>query len=90
MTQVAIAERLEERLRRVALIDDDPEALEAEKAVAAMHRETAKAVLLELTALRATPRSRMAPREGRNRFERGAGALRPWNIVAKKSDGPTS
>jgi hypothetical protein len=90
VTQVAIAERLEERLRRLALMDDDPETLEAEKAVAAMHRETAKAVLLGLTALRATPRSRMAPREGRNRFERGAEALRPWNIVAKKSDGPTS
>ena len=29
-TQVAIAERLEDRLRRLALIDDDPEALAAE------------------------------------------------------------
>ena len=90
VTQVAIAERLEERLRRLARWTTIPRLLEAEKAVAAMHRETAKAVLLGLTALRATPRSRMAPREGRNRFERGAGALRPWNIVAKKSDGPTS
>ena len=88
VTQVAIAERLEERLRRLALMDDDPEALEAEKAVAAMHRETAKAVIAGLTVLRATPRSRMAARESRSRFERGAGALRPWNIVAKKSDGP--
>jgi hypothetical protein len=90
VTQVAIAERLEERLRRLALIDFDAEALEAEKAVAAMHRETAKAVILGLTVLRATPRSRMAAREGRSRFERGAGALRPWNIVAKKSDGQAS
>ena len=90
VTQVAIAERLEKRLRRFALMDEDPEALEAEKAVAAMHRETAKAVLLGLTALRATPRSRMAAREGGSRFERGAGPLRPWNIVAKKSDGQAS
>ena len=90
VTQVAIAERLEDRLRRLSEMEDDPEALEAEKAVAAMHRETAKAVLLGLTALRATPRSRMAAREGRSRFERGAGPLRPWNIVAKKSDGQAS
>jgi hypothetical protein len=89
VTQVAIAERLESRLRRLALMDFDPEALEAAKAVAAMHRETAQAVILGLTALRATPRSRMAAREGRSRFER-AGALRPWNIVAKKSDGQAS
>ena len=90
VTQVAIAERLEERLRRLALMDEDPEALEAEKTIAAMHRETAKAVIAGLTVLRATPRSRMAARESRSRFERGAGALRPWNIVAKKSDGQAS
>jgi hypothetical protein len=87
VTQVAIAERLEGRLRRLALMEDDSEALEAEKAVAAMHRETAKAVILGLSTLRATPRSRMAARESRSRFERGAGGVRPWNIVAKKSDG---
>ena len=71
-------------------MDDDPEALEAEQALAAMHRETAKAVIHGLTALRATPRSRMAARESRSQFERGAGALRPWEIVAKKSDGQAS
>ena len=88
--QVAIAERLEARMRGLALREDDPEALEAGQALAAMHRDTTKSVIFGLTSLRATPRSRMAPREGRNRFERGAGALRPWNIVAKKSDEPTS
>jgi hypothetical protein len=87
VTQVAIAERLEDRLRRLAGMGDDPEALEAEARIAAMHRETAKAVLIGLTALRATPRTRMAPREGRSRFERGAGAFRPWEIVARKPDG---
>ena len=30
VTQVAIAERLEDRLRRLAMMEDDPEALEAE------------------------------------------------------------
>jgi hypothetical protein len=90
VTQVAIAERLEDRLRRLALMDDDLEVLEAEARIAAMHRETAKAVILGLTALRATPRSRMAARESRSRFERSAGSFRPWNIVARKSDGPTS
>jgi hypothetical protein len=90
VTQVAIAEPLEGRLRRLSEMEDDPEALEAEKTIAAMHRETAKAVIAGLTVLRATPRSRMAARESRSRFERGAGALRPWNIVAKKSDGQAS
>jgi hypothetical protein len=90
VTQVAIAERLEDRLRRLSEIADDPEALEAEKTIAAMHRETAKAVIAGLTVLRATPRSRMAARESRSRFERGVGALRPWNIVAKKNDGQAS
>jgi hypothetical protein len=55
-----------------------------------MHRETAKAVIAGLTVLRATPRSRMAARESRSRFERGAGALRPWEIVARKGDGQAS
>jgi hypothetical protein len=88
--QVAIAERLEDRLRRLALLEDDPEALEAEQLIARAHREAAKSVVHGLTALRATPRSRMAAREGRSRFERGAGAFRPWEIVAKKSDGPAA
>jgi hypothetical protein len=88
--QVAIAERVEERLRTLATMGDDPEALAAEAALAGMHRETAKSVIAGLTALRATPRSRMAPREGRNKFERGP-AFRPWEIVAaKRSDGPAS
>jgi hypothetical protein len=91
--QIAVAERLEDRLRRLGEMPTDPEALEAEKAVAAMHREAAKAIIHGLTALRATPRSRMAAREGRSRFERGAPSFRPWDIVAQKSgspDGPAS
>jgi hypothetical protein len=90
VAQVAIAERVEARLRDLAMREDDPEALEAEQVLASMHRETAKSVIHGLTALRATPRSRMAPREGKSKFERGAGAFRPWEIVAKRSDGQAS
>jgi hypothetical protein len=72
------------------VLDDDAEAMEAEAQLAAMHRETAKAVIAGLTVLRATPRSRMAARESRSRFERGAGTLRPWEIVARKGDGSAS
>jgi hypothetical protein len=84
--QIAIAERVEARLRDLATMGDDPEALAAEAQLAAMHRESAKSVIACLTALRATPRSRMAPREGRAKFERGP-AFRPWEIVAKRNDG---
>lgn len=85
VTQIAIAERIEARLRRLARLEDEPEALAAEAALAVHHREAARAVILGLTALRATPRSRMAPREGLSRFERGASS-RPWEIVARKAD----
>ena len=37
--QVAIAERVEVRLRDLALMDDDPDALAAEAQLAAMHRD---------------------------------------------------
>src|ERR1700722_7371863 len=84
--QVAIAERLEARLRDLATMGDDAGALAAGAGLAAMHAATPKSVLACLTALRATPRSRMAPREGRAKFERGP-AFRPWEIVGKRSDG---
>ena len=84
--QIAIAERLEARLRDLATMSGDEEALAAEAELAVMHRATSKSVIACLTALRATPRSRMAAREGRAKFERGP-AFRPWEIVAKRSDG---
>ena len=84
--QIAIAERLEARLRDLATMGGDEEALAAEAELAVMHRATSKSVIACLTALRATPRSRMAAREGRAKFERGP-AFRPWEIVAKRSDG---
>jgi hypothetical protein len=83
--QVGVAERLEERLRRLATMEDDAEAMAAEEALAVMHRGALKAIVAGLTALRATPRSRMAPREGRNKYGQRALVSRPWDIVAAKS-----
>lgn len=90
VAQVAVSERLEERLRRLGGMDDDPEALEAEKTVATMHQAALKAIANGMAALRATPRSRMTLRVGQTRIERGVGSLRPWEIVAKKGDGQAS
>ena len=53
--QIAIAERVEARLRDLAMMGDDPEALEAEQLLARMHRETAKSVVHGLTALTGDP-----------------------------------
>jgi hypothetical protein len=88
--QVAVAERLEERIRNLATMGDDEEAMAAEAQLAVMHRGALKAVIAGLTALRATPRSRMAAREGRNKFGQRALASRPWEIVAARSDGEAS
>ena len=92
VTQVAFAERLEERLRRLGEMADDPEALAAEKELASSHRDTLKAIAGGLRHLRATPSSRAPSRESRSRFERGAVSMRPWDIVARKGkpDGPAS
>jgi hypothetical protein len=89
--QITVAGRLEERLRRLSGMGDDPEAMEAEAKIAGMHRDALKAVVNGMAALRATPRSRMTVRAGQTRFERGAGSLRPWEIVARKpGDGSAS
>jgi hypothetical protein len=69
---------------------DDDEALEAR--LAQQHQAALRSIAFGLTALRATPRSRVAPRDAKPRFERNAGPLRPWEITARKaeSDGETS
>jgi hypothetical protein len=82
--QVAIAERLEDKLRLMAEAPINPETLEAEKLLGAIHRETTKAIANGLTALRATPRSRLSTRDGGSRTARRMNAFRPWEIVAKK------
>ena len=76
--QVAIAERLEDRVSAdLALMQrDDPEALGAEgvSILAVMHRETAKAVIHGLTALRATASAK--PHGGARSADRGSSAGR--------------
>jgi hypothetical protein len=85
ITQVSIAERHEERLRRIAESGGD---LESELEIAGAHREASKAIISGLTALRATPRSRMESRDARNTFKHSPRGRRPWDIEAKvvKSD----
>jgi hypothetical protein len=75
IAQLTIAERHEERLRRIAAAGGD---LEAEIEIAKAHRATTKAILDGLTALRATPRSRMASRDARNAFARSLPGPKPW------------
>ena len=93
VTQVAIAERLEERLRRLSEMEDDPEALEAEKTIAAMHRETAKAVLLGLTALgrrrgAAWPRAKAGTASNAGREPCGRGISWPRRAMARPRKQP--
>jgi hypothetical protein len=88
--QIALGKRLALRLRQMREAGDDDEALEAR--LAQQHQAALQSIAFGLTALRATPRSRIAPRDAKPRFERNAGPLRPWEITARKaeSDGETS
>jgi hypothetical protein len=90
--EIALSKRLALRLRQMREAGDDDEALEVEAKLAAQHQATLRSIAFGLTALRATPRSWVAPRDAKPRFDRNAGALRPWEIAAKKaeSDGETS
>jgi hypothetical protein len=88
VAEIALCDRLAERLRQFADAPVDEETLAAEKQIAVMHRDALRAVSLGLGTLRATPQSRMLSREGRNRFERGASRSRPWEIVAGKAGKP--
>jgi hypothetical protein len=79
--QAAIAERKEQRIRRL-LRDDSVAAGEAIDELAAAHAAVAKTVSYLLTQLRATPRSRLVPRAVN--FEPGhrEPELRPWEVRA--------
>ena len=83
--QIALGKRLALRLRQMREARDDDEALEAR--LAQQHQAALRSIAFGLTALRATPRSRVAPRDAKPRFERNAGPLRPWEITAKKAEG---
>jgi hypothetical protein len=86
VAEIAVAERHEERLRRIAESGGD---LEAELEVASAHRVTMKSIIEGLTALRATPKSKMmnsnASQLARNAFTRSPSGRRPWDIEATAS-----
>ena len=80
--QVAIAERLEVRLRQLRAEDQDS-GKEA-GTLAVEHDLAAKAVANLLTQLRATPRSRTVPRAAGPRIEQTS-QWRPWEIRGGKA-----
>jgi hypothetical protein len=87
VAQIAVAERHEERLRRIAESGAD---LEVELAIAKAHRDTTKSIAAAMGVLRATPRSRMEDRNGaraaRDHFARSPRGRRPWDIDAAASN----
>jgi hypothetical protein len=75
VAQIVVAERNEERLRRIAATRAP---FEDELAVARAHRETMKSIVFGMTALRATPRSRTRPRDAERLVARSPTGVRPW------------
>ena len=85
VSQLSVCERIETRLRRLGQSDAE---LELELALAKAHREAMKASIYGMTALRATPRSRMASRNARTAFEASPRGRRPWEIRARVVSDP--
>jgi hypothetical protein len=87
VAQAAIAERVEERLRRMRRdrVDDSEDAED----LATGHVATAKAVTFLLTALRATPRSRVISRDTGPEIK-GVPAFRPWELEAEDDGAKTA
>ncbi|HEY2402918.1 MAG TPA: hypothetical protein VGI23_21375 [Steroidobacteraceae bacterium] len=79
VTQAAIAERREQRLREMRATDQD--ATEAAVELINDHCTTAKAVTYLLAALRATPKSRVRASTSNSLEERTLS--RPWEIKAR-------
>jgi hypothetical protein len=77
VAEIAIAERHEERLRRMAQYPD----LDAEIIIAKAHRDTARAITLGLTALRCTPQARQASRDAGRQHDRSPSGRRPWDPI---------
>jgi hypothetical protein len=86
VAQAAIAERCEDRLRRLRRHDEDGE--EDAAALAVRHAATAKTVTYLLTAIRGTPRSRVLTRDAGTDIEK-VPAFRPWELEAD-DDGATT
>jgi hypothetical protein len=83
VAQAAIAERVEEWLRKLRRHNQDAD--EDAEALAVRHAATAKTVTYLLTAMRATPRSRVLTRDAGPEIEK-VPAFRPWELEA---DGAT-
>jgi hypothetical protein len=86
VAQIAVAERHEERLRRIAEAGGD---LEDELEVSRAHCDVAKSIIVGLTALRATPRARMESRNARDAYARAPSGRRPWDIEARATETST-
>jgi hypothetical protein len=83
VAQAAIAERVEDRLRRLRRHNQDAD--EDAEALAIRHAATAKTVTYLLTAMRGTPRSRVLTRDAGPEIEK-VPAFRPWE---QEADGDT-
>lgn len=82
--QTAFVEHLEQQIRDL-LQDGVPDDAKL-TALAAIHAQTAKSVAYLLAQLRASPRSRMVPRDARFEPSRREPASRPWEIRAGDGD----
>jgi hypothetical protein len=80
--QAAIAERKEQRIRQLSC-DASDAASEQLDALAVSHTAVAKTVAYLLTQLRATPRSRMMPRDVKFEPSHREPESRPWEIRAR-------
>jgi hypothetical protein len=83
LAQIALVERHEERLERIAEAGGD---FESEREIGREHREVSKSIVALMTALRVTPRSRMAARNARDRYARSPSGRRPWDIEARTAE----
>ena len=89
--QIAIAERVEARLRDLAMMGGRPRSA-GSRTDARSHAQGDREVGRPRTdGVDGRRRGAAWPRaKGGRKFDRGAGAFRPWEIVAKKSDGQAS
>jgi hypothetical protein len=78
VAEIAVADRHAERLRRMA-VSRHGVALEDELAIGRAHRDVVKSIIAGMTALRATPRSRVRPRDAARAFHRSPSGPRPWD-----------
>jgi hypothetical protein len=80
VTQVALGERHARHLRKMAEAGVDD--VEAEITIGRAHAEAMKNTVHGMTALRATPKSRMRSRDSARAFDRSPSGRRPWEVRA--------